>query len=583
MRAALCLALLSGAAWAHGGSTRSAPPVPTTGPQVVPVPGRTDSPSGRRGGPTTPIAATGKPHDWRTWWAYHREIFLGQRMRGKPKSGLEKLPDKRDERTELRDDVILPILLRAVGDKHHRVRSAAAVALGKVGLPDADGALKNHLTVRQEGWWDVRSGAIFGLGLLGDPGNRKTLLSMSRDKRREARERSMSYVGLLIDESPKSGDELIYMLRHVAKSGAKSRGDATRFQDKEELRRMQAHLVGFLDPQRFPVDSVLWAKIRSSKSSPAVRGLAVTALGRHGDAANTSQVFRLLSRIKQKREVRRSAAIALGRLIQNDDEGRIRQLARIARRDRDPVVQHFALMSLAWIGGELAGRALADMAMDNTFGVVNDQLFLFLALGIVDTNRARGTLMAEYERAGNKDKRAVLALALGLARHDKAIPLTIKRLRKTSLAGGQGSDFLAFGALALGFHGRADGLDTVREVLRKYAHPRVREGATIGLVLLRGNRAAKELTEILLKSGSAAEANAAAAALGLLPEPPRPVIDALDRAWRQDSNRDGVRAAAVVALGAIGDLRTLPLSARLIRHYNYFIRCLALDEIATLL
>ena len=82
---------------------------------------------------------------------------------------------------------------------------------------------------------------------------------------------------------------------------------------------------------------------------------------------------------------------------------------------------------------------------------------------------------------------------------------------------------------------------------------------------------------------STAEAKAVAAALGLLPEPPRTVIDALDRAWRDDSNRDGVRAAAVIALGAIGDLRTLPLSARLIRHYNYFIRCAALDEIAILL
>ena len=583
MRAALCLAVLSSAALAHGGSTRAAPPVPVTGPQVVPVPGGTGNPSGRRGGPTTPVSATGKPHDWRTWWAYHREIFLGLRMRGTPKSGLEKLPDKRDERTELRDDVILPILLRALGDKNHDVRSAAAVALGKVGLPAADWALKRHLTVRQEGWWDVRSGAIFGLGILGDPANRRILLSMSRDKRREDRERSMSYVGLLVDESQKSGDELIYMLRQTPKSGAKYRGDAKRYRVEEELRRMQAHLVGFLDPKRFPADSALWAKIKSRKSSPAVRGLAVTALGHRGDTAHASRIFRLLSGRKEKREVRRSAAIALGRLILSDDEGSIRRLARIARSDRDSVVQHFALMSLAWIGGDVAGRALSDMAVDNTFGVINDQLFLFLALGVAGTERARETLMAEYERAANKSKRAVLALALGLARHDKAIPLTIKRLRNTSLAGGENADFLAFGTLALGFHGRPQGVATVREVLRKYAHAGVRQGAALALVLLRKNSAAPELMEILRESGSTAEAKAVAAALGLLPEPPRTVIDALDRAWRDDSNRDGVRAAAVIALGAIGDLRTLPLSARLIRHYNYFIRCAALDEIAILL
>ena len=38
-----------------------------------------------------------------------------------------------------------------------------------------------------------------------------------------------------------------------------------------------------------------------------------------------------------------------------------------------------------------------------------------------------------------------------------------------------------------------------------------------------------------------------------------------------------------VAIGALGDPRVVPLSARLVGRYNYFIRCLALDQIAAFL
>jgi len=49
-----------------------------------------------------------------------------------------------------------------------------------------------------------------------------------------------------------------------------------------------------------------------------------------------------------------------------------------------------------------------------------------------------------------------------------------------------------------------------------------------------------------------------------------------------DSMPNVVRAMAVCALGALADPRPVPVSALLVRNYN-FIRCLALDEIASYL
>jgi HEAT repeat protein len=142
---------------------------------------------------------------------------------------------------------------------------------------------------------------------------------------------------------------------------------------------------------------------------------------------------------------------------------------------------------------------------------------------------------------------------------------------------------LIHGTLALGFHADARGLPAVRKVLKKYAHPQVRESAAYALVLMLRNKAVPELVEILKESGTLHERAAAAMALGLLPRPPEKAVDALKEIWRDETNNGQLRAAAIIALGAIGDVRTLPLSTRLIRHYNYFIRCAALDEIATLL
>jgi hypothetical protein len=63
-----------------------------------------------------------------------------------------------------------PDLTVLVKDSEPRIRRRAALAIGRVGLPDGIGALSATLADPDP---DVRAMAAFGLGLIGDPSRRK--------------------------------------------------------------------------------------------------------------------------------------------------------------------------------------------------------------------------------------------------------------------------------------------------------------------------------------------------------------------------------------------------------------------------
>ena len=122
--------------WAHGGSARGAPQggIPSGG-FGGRVPGGTSTPSGKRGGAPTTIVSSGRAHTWRTWWKYNREWYIALRLRGVPVSGTRLAADANGcvTRKKMRDELLTPLMLNALEDKNHHVRSAAAVALGRFG------------------------------------------------------------------------------------------------------------------------------------------------------------------------------------------------------------------------------------------------------------------------------------------------------------------------------------------------------------------------------------------------------------------------------------------------------------------
>jgi HEAT repeat protein len=611
MRVVWLVPLLASIALAHGGSGRST----SGGGQGfggggVQVPGGTTTPSGQRGGAPVTITSNQRQHTWRIWWAYNREMYLAGRLRGSPVSGgLRVDANNRTTRERLRKEVITPILIDALADKNNHVRSAAAVALGKFGDPQFNRKLKRRTDAPREKWFDVKEAALYAMGLLRLEDNRKFMTQIAGDKLRPLVARSIALTSLALDKSQRSTDTLVWHLKYH-RSSLRFNADQSPTVSEEDRRRFAAHLLGFVD-RKFDVNGLLSrAAAGSRRWTEATQGLAITALGRRRAREYKDDLFRMAYRRDVPRAAKQSIPIALGMMLSRSDKDDIKRLAKFATDfRREPAVRHFAVMALARIGGKQCIDILRGYVNDNVFNSAEDRAFVFLALGLIGagSNEACETLMNEYRKRKPITTRAALALALGIARHKPAIPLTIDFLNKTSLGsaprgggnssgrgssgrGGSGDvvqlrgrDFLAYGSLALGFHGSDDGLTTIREILRKYRDPKVESNAAIALVLIRRSEAIDDLKPILKDSGNAMTRGAIIMALGLVPEPKMELVKLLKAQYERDSNPDSVRAMAIVGLGALGDPRAVPMSVWFVRGYNYLIRCQALDLIARLL
>ena len=601
MRIALALLLLAGLGLGHGESGRAAQaPNGGAGTQVFRT-GGNSSPTGPRGGGATTIAETAKAHSWTTWWAYNREYILAKRLRGVVVSGTRIPTNDRVRRKELREGRLYDLMVRALDDKSHHVRAAAAIALGKFGNKDANRWLRRRSRFPGEGWYDVREASIYAMGILGLEDNRKTMEIIAGDKERYVKERGLALVSFGLDKSTDSADLLRWFLKYH-RSSLRLRANQVPTLPEEEKRRMSAHMLGFAPGDHD--DLLMNAAQGSRRWYTGVQGLAVTALGRRRSRDHIEPLFRLMRRRDTDRAVKQSIPIALGQILNRKDTSDVKRLARFVRDFRRfPVARNFTVMALADVGGPQAVDLLDDMLADNVFPDARDRAFVYLALGLIGHNsdKAKTRLMRAYEKTRVWSTRSVLAIALALARHKPAVNLTMKYLEKApavaaSTGGGGragrnnrqsddgpsdgGSHFKSYGSLALGLHGDKRAVPLVRKVIRKYHIPSVRQNAAIALALLLRQDAVRELVELMKEAGTVYTKAAAVTALGLMPEPTERAVDALVYAYRRDSFPDTVRAMAVIALGALADPRPVPLSAMLTRRYNYFIRCNALDEIA---
>ena len=617
MRVLLALSILVSVASAHGGSGRSAPSGGGMGgPVPVSVPGGTTTPSGRRGGAPETIASFGWEHRWTMWWAYNREYHFAARLRGS-RTGRS---NYEAARKELREKIVIPIMLEALEDKSHDVRGAAAIALGKFGDEKFDAALTRRADPEIENWFDVREAALYALGLLRLPVNRNLMTSIAGNKERLLGERSMALTSLALDRDDRSQATLEWHLKYYRSRG-RSKSSQLPSKSEEDRRRYAAHMLGFVD-KKFDVNALLWKAARGSRRwGDAVQGLAVCSLGRRRARDYKDRLFQLAYASETPRPVMQSVPIALGVILHRGDKADIERLAAFATDFRGyPAVRHFTAMALARIGGPHARKALLRYVKNNTFNGTEDRGFLYLALGIIGRGDQEicDTLMAHYQRNQPLTTRSALAIALGLARHKPAVELTMRYLGETNVAesepvsnGGSGAskkkkkkdrnkaqrqsrgaplqpkwhgaDFLAYATLSLGLHGDPRGISVAQRVLRKFHHPKVQSHAAIALVLLKRGKAFEDLEPILRKSGSVSLRAAAVMALGLVPEPSQEVVDLLHRQYALDSTPTPVRAMAIVGLGAIADSNRVPWSVSLVWNYNYLIRCHALDLIATLL
>ncbi len=564
-------------------------PPATVGPVVVPHGGNGGGPTTRKGGhggpATTTKASASTAHKWTTWWSYNAEWILARHMRGKPVTGLTVPGDTSDVRRALREQRLFELMVRAFNDKRAQPRETAAVALGKFGMARADRYLWKRTKFPQgEGWYTVREASLYAIGVLGLPENRSRMLAVARDKERALRERSITLVQLLADGTQKSADQLWALLK-AKRVGSLTRSGAVPHRIAQEHRRFAAHLLGFVRHQGY--ESALRAAAQGSRRYGAgEQGLAITALARRGSYDDLPMIRRKLNDRDSEPDVVRSCAIALGLLGRATrerpaDDDTIAVLRRFVRdRNNEIVARHFAVMALARIGGEKAVDALLGFLRKKSFVSSNDRAFVYIALGLCARGHAgaRDTLLALFDRRSTGTERGALAVALGLIHHPSASKSVIKAVNGTS-----DRDLLAWGSLGLGLLGGRGASDAIDRVFTTYAIPKVRRQAAIGMVLLKRGAAAKRLIRELKESGNAHEKAAIADALRLLRNPKTEIVDALIEAYERDSNSNHVRSYAIAALGALADPRDIPYSAELVRDYNYFIKCWALDLIASLL
>jgi HEAT repeat protein len=573
MRRTMALLLLVAAALGHGENARTQASAWGTPAGTFVRPGGRDpmpGPGDRPPSPSTSPDRT-KRHTWETWWSYHREYYLAVRARGVPLTGPRAAADRAGAK-QLREGRLTDLMIEAIGDKDPDVRAAAAIALGKFGLSTGVArALERHVNDER---FDVRESSIYAIGLLGLPEYRLYLGNLTRDRERGAKEQGLALAGLMMDGTKESADALV----------AQARGS------EPDRRRFAAHLLGFVDHPGY--DDFLGQIITGGRPwEDHERGLAITALGRRRAREQKEALFRTLYQHDPDLNIIRSAAIALGMLLAPGDESDLKRLARFIRDSRrDTIAQNFGVMALGQVGGDTAVEQLRDLLSGRVFGDAEDRAFVYLALGLAGlrSEKARETLVSEYDRARSEVEISVLALACGLARAKEAIPITLDRLAKPGGArdgpglGARGR-FAGWAALGLGFHGEASGTDAARRVFEGSNDPVVREQAAIGLTLLLRAAVVPELISILRDSGTLHGKAAAVAAFAVLPEASPEAVDALVAVYREDGIPNPVRAMAISALGALADPRPIPVSALLSRNYNYYIRCLALDEIVTYL
>ncbi len=185
------------------------------------------------------------------------------------------------------------------------------------------------------------------------------------------------------------------------------------------------------------------------------------------------------------------------------------------------------------------------------------------AAEIAAAERSREILRSYFASAKQRTHIGAGAVALGLCRDRKAVPILLERLGDTSEDQGQG-----YLALALGMIGDEQAVVPLKELVHasKYK-PEIMEQASIALALLGDKSTAPELAEMLAKAqGQAAQASIATA-LGRIGDVRtiEPLLKLIDRKDLTAS----ARAFAAAALGQVADSDPMPWYTPIALDLNY--------------
>jgi cyclophilin family peptidyl-prolyl cis-trans isomerase/HEAT repeat protein len=345
-------------------------------------------------------------------------------------------------------------LVSLLGDTDARVRRRAALAIGRVGLPDGVAPLAGRL---QDPDADVRAMAAFALGLIGDASGVDPLVAALGDPSPLVKGRAAHALGLIgPGKAARAAAPLAQMVKHLVDDGAIAtppaddapRGSA----ESDAVRRGLAALAALssyeglatavLDAQGRPRSS--WWPIAASLSrvkddravpallelvaspSPYAAGYAVRGLGELKAAAAAATLLPLLEPTRQVHpQVRVSAVRAVGQLREPRATASLRAL--IQQKDVAQGLELEIIEALAQIGAREAEAELIDRLTAKSPFV---RAAALRALARVDSMTFT-TVLSGLDPDGDWRVRSALADALTTLAPENATPMLERLLADT--------------------------------------------------------------------------------------------------------------------------------------------------------
>jgi HEAT repeat protein len=558
-------ALAPAAALAHGGSY-SGPAVPggaPGGPQVPP--GTADPPA-----PTT---------RWETWWAANKEAFLrlNEVMREDvdPTSqagGVKAKPDKSaKELRELRDaatrDALVPVFIEALADESFEVRTAAVIALGKSGGKQGGAALRKMSS--EDKHKDVRDSALLGLGLLGRDTDIPFLDARLHDEKDNTRHRSFAAFALGLI----GGEDAAAALLAFAEGSP----DRPSTFDHEQAPLIASTFVAMGLTGDARVVPTLRQALTNPRFDDNVRAFVVLSLGRLKDRGSLADFGAMLAVERpSSKEVglRRSAAIALGKIATAADQGAVDALCAAAKGDPDESVRHFAAVALGGMADAAIKKRLESMFEESALA---GRPFIALALAIAHDTDAAPAIREALGKETDESTKSSYCIALGLLGDKASAPLVEKQLQDRGRIWLQG-----YAALALGLMHNVESVELLNARLTTDNDPRLRGNLAVALGLMHDPRSKAWLVATLKKNDATVyERGGAAMGLGVLRlnEAVPEIVDV----YRDKKEHEMVRAFAVVSLGLIADPSPVPKLSRFAIDNNYTLAIDPLNEVLSIL
>jgi HEAT repeat protein len=558
-----------------------------------------------RGGATT----LGSLDRWEFWWESNEDAWLlpaSARDTVVSAAGSDGLttaaaPVERGPSAGVLRTKALPQLLALLSARETDLVDSSAMALGHIVQADeANLALKPLTRLLDHAQLSVRESATIALGMVGS----SDALPMLRD--------------LLLD-SP-HGRELTShpagvepRVRAFAAASMGMIGERTSFADLKavlddpllarqiDLQQLALVALGLLRDAESEVVPYVVQLLGRRDVDRFVRAQAPTTLARvasrpQGAAAARAALAQLVSLLQDgetERELRRSTAVAIGRIATAEDAEAIDALIGLVAHVDDGVVRHFALIALGEIAGTDADPVAHAAAQKQLEGALVRELesprrsehrsFAALALGIAARNAAQpaavrarigGKLLEQFTACGNPSHRGALALGLGLAR-ERAAAATIAALFAESKDSMQRGYF----ALALGLLGARE---QAPALLLAFDRPRLDPGFELklarALTLLDARGASTKLAARLHVADTAAEVAPTALALARTGE--SGAFDPLLEVTADESLAANRRGMAAESLGILASASELPWNLAFKADTNYLIRSATLAHLA---